>query len=174
MFVFSHQPIPSLHPALKDQFHRQAQPKDSPLASLPVLTPLTPLEALITKTTPRNSSTCPRRVLVRPNFQMLVPQHPYTRNLPHRHRPLIIMIYPRLKRLHHLGQYSVYRSMILLRRDGSAIPLVVYQCLQAVDLFGLEVEGIYRLSGSAAHVAKLRAIFDNGKVQMTMNSFERT
>lgn len=61
----------------------------------------------------------------------------------------------------------------LLRRDGSAIPLVVYQCLQAVDLFGLEVEGIYRLSGSAAHVAKLRAIFDNGKAQMSMNSFER-
>ena len=52
---------------------------------------------------------------------------------------------------------------MLLRRDGSAIPLVVYQCLQAVDLFGLEVEGIYRLSGSAAHVAKLRAIFDYGK-----------
>ena len=53
----------------------------------------------------------------------------------------------------------------LLRRDGSAIPLVVYQCLQAVDLFGLEVEGIYRLSGSAAHVAKLRAIFDNGELR---------
>lgn len=50
----------------------------------------------------------------------------------------------------------------LLKRDGSAIPLVVYQCLQGVDLFGLEVEGIYRLSGSAAHVAKLRTIFDNG------------
>ena len=54
----------------------------------------------------------------------------------------------------------------LLRRDGSAIPLVVYQCLQAVDLFGLEVEGIYRLSGSTAHVAKLRAMFDNGKAQI--------
>lgn len=50
----------------------------------------------------------------------------------------------------------------LLKRDGSAIPLVVYQCLQAVDLFGLDVEGIYRLSGSAMHVSKLRAIFDNG------------
>lgn len=50
----------------------------------------------------------------------------------------------------------------LLKRDGSAIPLVVYQCLQAVDLFGLEVEGIYRLSGSAAHVTKLRSMFDNG------------
>ena len=52
----------------------------------------------------------------------------------------------------------------LLRRDGSAIPLVVYQCLQAVDLFGLDVEGIYRLSGSAVHVAQLRAIFDNGRL----------
>lgn len=50
----------------------------------------------------------------------------------------------------------------LLRRDGSAIPLVVYQCLQAVDLFGLEVEGIYRLSGSSVHVTKLRNVFDNG------------
>lgn len=51
----------------------------------------------------------------------------------------------------------------LLKRDGSAIPLVVYQCLQAVDLFGLEVEGIYRLSGSALHVTKLRTIFDHGE-----------
>lgn len=50
----------------------------------------------------------------------------------------------------------------LLKRDGSAIPLVVYQCIQAVDLYGLEVEGIYRLSGSSAHVSKLRSIFDNG------------
>lgn len=50
----------------------------------------------------------------------------------------------------------------LLKRDGSAIPLVVYQCIQAVDLYGLEVEGIYRLSGSSTHVSKLRSIFDNG------------
>ncbi|KAK4693979.1 Rho GTPase-activating protein RGD1, partial [Lecanoromycetidae sp. Uapishka_2] len=49
----------------------------------------------------------------------------------------------------------------LLKRDGSAIPLVVYQCIQAVDLYGLEVEGIYRLSGSSNHVSKLRSIFDN-------------
>ena len=51
----------------------------------------------------------------------------------------------------------------LLNRDGSAVPLVVYQCIQAVDLYGLEVEGIYRLSGSSAHVLKLRSIFDNGE-----------
>ena len=41
------------------------------------------------------------------------------------------------------------------------MPMVVYQCLQAVDTFGLEVEGIYRLSGTASHVAKLRATFDS-------------
>ncbi|KAK4995586.1 hypothetical protein LTR28_000470 [Elasticomyces elasticus] len=50
----------------------------------------------------------------------------------------------------------------LFQRDGSAVPLVVYQCTQAVDLFGLDVEGIYRLSGNANHVAKLRAMFDHG------------
>ena len=51
----------------------------------------------------------------------------------------------------------------LLKRDGSAIPLVIYQCIQAIDLFGLEVEGIYRLSGSSTHVGRLKAIFDNGE-----------
>ena len=50
----------------------------------------------------------------------------------------------------------------LLKRDGSAIPLVVYQCIQAVDLYGLEVEGIYRVSGSSTHVNRLKAVFDNG------------
>ena len=50
----------------------------------------------------------------------------------------------------------------LFTRDGSAVPMVVYQCLQAVDLFGLEVEGIYRLSGTASHITRLRSIFDNG------------
>ncbi|RDW77407.1 hypothetical protein BP6252_05460 [Coleophoma cylindrospora] len=49
----------------------------------------------------------------------------------------------------------------LFERDGSAVPMVVYQCIQAVDLFGLEVEGIYRLSGTASHITKIKAMFDN-------------
>ncbi|KAL2042916.1 hypothetical protein N7G274_003974 [Stereocaulon virgatum] len=60
----------------------------------------------------------------------------------------------------------------LLKRDGSAIPLVVYQCIQAVDLYGLEVEGIYRLSGSSAHVNKLRSIFDNDSNQLDFRNPE--
>ncbi|EMR81666.1 putative rho gtpase activator protein [Botrytis cinerea BcDW1] len=49
----------------------------------------------------------------------------------------------------------------LFDRDGSAVPMIVYQCIQAVDLFGLEVEGIYRLSGTASHIMKIKAMFDN-------------
>ncbi|KAK0716919.1 hypothetical protein B0T26DRAFT_644849 [Lasiosphaeria miniovina] len=48
----------------------------------------------------------------------------------------------------------------LYERDGLAVPMVVYQCIQAVDLFGLGVEGIYRLSGSVPHVNKLKTLFD--------------
>lgn len=48
-------------------------------------------------------------------------------------------------------------------RDGTAVPLLVYQCFQAIELFGLDLEGIYRLSGSANHINHLKALFDNGK-----------
>ncbi|KAL1882038.1 hypothetical protein VTK73DRAFT_2752 [Phialemonium thermophilum] len=48
----------------------------------------------------------------------------------------------------------------LYERDGLAVPMVVYQCIQAVDLYGLGVEGIYRLSGSLPHINKLRSMFD--------------
>ncbi len=51
----------------------------------------------------------------------------------------------------------------LYRRDGSAVPSIVYQCLQAVDLYGLDVVGIYRLSGTSSHVGRIRAIFDHGR-----------
>lgn len=50
----------------------------------------------------------------------------------------------------------------LFRRDNSAVPMIVYQCVQAVDLFGLDVEGIYRTSGSAPHIMEMKAMFDNG------------
>jgi hypothetical protein len=52
----------------------------------------------------------------------------------------------------------------LLTRDDSAIPTVVYQCIRAVDLYGLDVEGIYRVSGERRHVERIKAIFDNGKL----------
>ncbi len=50
----------------------------------------------------------------------------------------------------------------LYERDQFAVPMVVHQCIQAVDLYGLAVEGIYRLSGSSMHVNKLKSLFDTG------------
>ncbi|KAK2743398.1 hypothetical protein FQN57_004863 [Myotisia sp. PD_48] len=49
----------------------------------------------------------------------------------------------------------------LYRRDGTAIPMIVYQCIQAIELFGLNVEGIFRLSGNAAHITHMKSQFDN-------------
>ena len=51
----------------------------------------------------------------------------------------------------------------LYARDGTAVPMIVYQCFQAIELFGLDMEGIYRLSGSANHISQMKALFDNGK-----------
>jgi len=55
----------------------------------------------------------------------------------------------------HLGK--------LYERDGLAVPMVVYQCIQAVDLYGLNMEGIYRQSGSLNSINKLKVMFDTGK-----------
>lgn len=49
----------------------------------------------------------------------------------------------------------------LFRRDGSPVPMVVYECIQAVDLFGLEAEGIYRVPGTSSHIQAMKALFDN-------------
>lgn len=50
----------------------------------------------------------------------------------------------------------------LYDRDQLPVPMVVVQCIQAVDLYGLDVEGIYRLSGSLPSINKLKAMFNHG------------
>jgi Rho GTPase-activating protein RGD1 len=40
------------------------------------------------------------------------------------------------------------------------LPLIVAQCIIAVDQFGLTTEGIYRVSGSVSTLAKLKQMFD--------------
>ncbi len=52
----------------------------------------------------------------------------------------------------------------LYERDGLAVPMVVHQCIQAVDMYGLGVEGIYRQSGSLTHINKLKSMFDAGEL----------
>ncbi|CUS14481.1 unnamed protein product [Tuber aestivum] len=65
------------------------------------------------------------------------------------------MDYPRLKPVFGIPLDA------LLTRDESIVPIVVLQCVQAVDLYGLDVEGIYRVSGERKHVERIKQIFDN-------------
>lgn len=59
----------------------------------------------------------------------------------------------------------------LYERDGLAVPMVVYQCIQAVDMYGLNVEGIYRQSGSMAHIQRLKNMFDTGSSCSTCRKY---
>ncbi|KAL2009178.1 hypothetical protein VTN00DRAFT_7372 [Thermoascus crustaceus] len=60
----------------------------------------------------------------------------------------------------------------LYRRDGTAVPMIVYQCFQAIELYGLDVEGIYRLSGSANHINHMKSLFDNDSSQVDFTNPE--
>ena len=40
------------------------------------------------------------------------------------------------------------------------LPAVVVRCVEAIEKWGVEEEGIYRLSGRSSHTAKLKVIFD--------------
>ena len=54
----------------------------------------------------------------------------------------------------------------MFRRYRSAVPLIVYQCIQAIDLYGLQVEGIYRNNGSSLNIKTLKATFDSGRYSL--------
>lgn len=58
----------------------------------------------------------------------------------------------------------------LLQRDGVAVPFVVVQCIAAVSMFGLDIEGIYRVSGSTNHLARLKQLFDHGNASARVAS----
>ncbi|KAF2104734.1 RhoGAP-domain-containing protein [Rhizodiscina lignyota] len=48
----------------------------------------------------------------------------------------------------------------LFMRDGTPVPKIVMDCLQAVDTFGLDMEGIYRVPGTAQQIQQLRAMYE--------------
>ncbi|KAF2176989.1 Rho GTPase-like protein activator [Zopfia rhizophila CBS 207.26] len=60
----------------------------------------------------------------------------------------------------------------LMARDGSPVPMVVYQCIQAVDMYGLEVEGIYRIPGTTSHIQSMKTLFDSDANQVDFRNPE--
>ncbi|KAM5349250.1 hypothetical protein ACJ41O_005757 [Fusarium nematophilum] len=57
----------------------------------------------------------------------------------------------------------------LYARDGLAVPMLVYQCIQAVDLYGLGIESIYATHGSAAVIRTLRQKFEMDSRDVTLD-----
>jgi hypothetical protein len=51
----------------------------------------------------------------------------------------------------------------IYRRDGTPIPMVVRRCVQAVEILGLEREGIYRVPGKFSDISTLKTMIDTGK-----------
>ncbi|TKA76017.1 hypothetical protein B0A49_02927 [Cryomyces minteri] len=99
----------------------------------------------------------PHSLYTGPAYSPTLPQPPPN----HTQQPLPATSYPRDQHLPPLKPVFGVALEELFVRDGSAVPMVVYQCTQAVDLFGLDVEGIYRLSGTASHIGLLKGMFDN-------------
>ncbi|XP_077185312.1 LOW QUALITY PROTEIN: rho GTPase-activating protein 9 [Paroedura picta] len=52
------------------------------------------------------------------------------------------------------------RLEALCHREGGTVPRFVQQCVEAVEQRGLDVDGIYRVSGNLAIIQKLRFIVD--------------
>ncbi|POY73436.1 hypothetical protein BMF94_3774 [Rhodotorula taiwanensis] len=48
-----------------------------------------------------------------------------------------------------------------MTRDGVEVPRVLEKCAEAIELFGLESKGIYRLSGTTSRVQRLKAALDH-------------
>ncbi|XP_043911322.1 rho GTPase-activating protein 27 isoform X2 [Protopterus annectens] len=50
---------------------------------------------------------------------------------------------------------------VLCKREKSTVPLFVEQCIQAVEKRGLDIDGLYRVSGNLAVIQKLRFKVDH-------------
>lgn len=56
-------------------------------------------------------------------------------------------------------------------RDGVEVPRVLEKCAEAIELYGLESKGIYRLSGTTSRVQRLKAALDHGARAVLHRSF---
>lgn len=74
---------------------------------------------------------------------------------------------PSLKTLQEKGliKDQIFGSHLhtVCERENSTVPRFVKQCIEAVEKRGLDVDGIYRVSGNLATIQKLRFIVNQGK-----------
>ncbi len=51
----------------------------------------------------------------------------------------------------------------LCEKERTLVPIFVTKCISAIDKRGLQVDGIYRVSGNLSLIQKLRFQVDQGK-----------
>lgn len=51
-----------------------------------------------------------------------------------------------------------------MERDGVEVPKIVVKCCEAVERWGLDIQGIYRLSGTQTEMRRLRDLMDKGMI----------
>ncbi|KAL5485075.1 hypothetical protein ACEPAI_7717 [Sanghuangporus weigelae] len=57
---------------------------------------------------------------------------------------------------------AVESSVNGLSLDGRSLPALVVRCAQHIVKWGVQEEGLFRISGRSTHISKLRAEFDSG------------
>jgi hypothetical protein len=157
---------PSQLPPLNFAASNQGAPMTSPAAAQQLPSPNAPMEKEgLPPSLQQPQPPVPGQGMAQPQAppqpQLFVPAQ-FTSSQVHENAPQVGNLMHNRQDLPPLNPVFGISLDELFRRDGSAVPMIVYQCLQAVDLFGLEVEGIYRLSGSATHVMQMKSMFDNG------------
>uniref|UniRef100_A0A452RZG0 Rho-GAP domain-containing protein n=1 Tax=Ursus americanus TaxID=9643 RepID=A0A452RZG0_URSAM len=82
---------------------------------------------------------------------------------------------PSLKTLQEKGliKDQIFGSHLhtVCERENSTVPRFVKQCIEAVEKRGLDVDGIYRVSGNLATIQKLRFIVNQGNCSISPRVF---
>uniref|UniRef100_A0A8C2MTS8 Rho GTPase activating protein 9 n=1 Tax=Cricetulus griseus TaxID=10029 RepID=A0A8C2MTS8_CRIGR len=80
--------------------------------------------------------------------------------------------------LQSLQERGLFRDQVfgcqlesLCQREGDTVPSFVRLCVEAVDKKGLDVDGIYRVSGNLAVVQKLRFLVDRGEAVVDLRAW---
>lgn len=50
-----------------------------------------------------------------------------------------------------------------MARDNADVPPIMVKCCTAIEKYGIQLQGIYRLSGTTSKVQKLREQLDRGQ-----------
>ncbi|KAI9207539.1 Rho GTPase activation protein [Polychytrium aggregatum] len=62
---------------------------------------------------------------------------------------------------------------VQLERDGTQVPTIVTKCIDAVEKFGMRMQGIYRVSGLSSSIQKLRTLFDRDAETVNLEEWAR-